>query len=159
MSILITAANSAQAYQLKNILGAEAAILLGDYLEIPDLLVRSGKMIRTPAPQGNAFIHEMLALCLDKGVDKVFALRRSELLPLAEARQLFAEFDITLYIPEREMITEGKGHHVDGRVVIIENGRLAMGDIEENVNNALLQPGITGVFKVNNQDYTLFIAD
>lgn len=157
---MITAANSAQAYQLKSILAPEADILLGDYLEIPDLLVKSGKMIRTPKPEGNAFIHEMLALCLDKGIHQLFALRRAELLPLAEARQLFAEFDITLYIPAREIITADVARGIDGRIVVIENGRLLAGHIEDYADDSALPGwGDIGVFKTNNQEYTLFTAD
>jgi hypothetical protein len=102
VSILITAANSAHAYQLKSLLGVDA--LLGDYLDIPDLMVRSGKMIKTPNPGGVSFAHQMLTLCLDKGVTTIYPLRRAECLPLAEARQLFTEFGISLCIPEKEMI-------------------------------------------------------
>ena len=103
MSTLITAANSAQAQQLKSVLATED-IVLGDYQDIPDFMVKSGKLIKTPNPNSPAFIHEMLALCLDKGITRVFALRKQELLLLSEATLLFSEFDIQLSIPPREAI-------------------------------------------------------
>jgi hypothetical protein len=160
VSILITAANSAQAYQLKGILKDEAEIVLGDYLEIPDLMVKTGKMIRTPDPKGLAFIHEVLALCLDKGINKVYALRRAELLPLAEARQLFAEFDITLYIPSKEIIADAIPHEVTGgQIVIVENGNVIAGDLSYLASGEGWRSAVAGVFKVNAEGYTIFTAD
>jgi hypothetical protein len=157
-TILITAANSAQAQQLKNVLGA-GDVILGDYLDIPEVLLKSGKMIKTPNPKSAAFIHQMLALCLDKHISKVYALRRDELLPLEEARQLFAEFDIKLIIPSKKIIDNNLPHHViAGNIVIVENGRVVEGDFLNAV--ALLQDNtINGVFKVNTEDYIIFTAD
>lgn len=158
MNTLITAANSAQAQQLKKILLLEDAIL-GDYHDIPDLLVQTGKWIKTPSPKSTAFVHQMLSLCLDKQINKVYALRRSELLPLAEARQLFDEFDIKLIIPTKDIIDNNIPHQViGGGVVIVEKGRVVEGDFLNAV--ALLQDKtINGVFKVNTQDYIIFTAD
>lgn len=158
MNVLITAANSAQAQQLKNILSADD-ILLGDYQDMPDLLLKSGKMLRTPSPKSSAFIHQMLALCLDKQINKLYVLRRSELAPLAEARQLFDEFDIKLMIPSKDVIDNNTPHDVaGGEVVIIEDGRVVEGDFLDAV--VLLQDkNINGVFKVNTHDYILFTAD
>lgn len=163
MSILITAANSAQAYQLKTMLQTDALILLGDYHDIPEVLVKAGKMIKTPNPESQSFVHEMLALCLDNSIAELYALRRSELLPLAEARQLFSEFDIKLFIPDKEMIENNMTHPViDGRIVVVENGEIIKGDTLNNVFN--LHPfGESwkgdGVFKVNPHDYMIFTAD
>jgi len=158
MSILITAANSAQAQQLKNILAIDD-VILGDHHDIPDLLVKSGKMVVTPNPKSSAFVHQMLALCLDKQINKLYPLRRSELLPLAEARQLFEEFDITLMVPSIDIINNNIPHAViNGHIVIVEKGRVVEGDFLDAV--ALLQDKtINGVFKVNTEDYIIFTAD
>jgi hypothetical protein len=92
---LITAASSSGAYNLQSKLNKENT-LLGDYLDLPDFLVRSGKMIRLPDPKNTAYAHQMLALCLDKDIDTVYILRSHEKLLLLEAKQLFAEYDIKI---------------------------------------------------------------
>jgi hypothetical protein len=164
LSILITAANAAQAYQLKSILNADADVALGDYLEIPKLMVTLGRMIKTPDPNGNTFVHEMLALCLDKGINKVYALRRAELLPLAQARQLFTEFDIALYVPSIALINSNSGNNdAHGKIVVLENGNVVAGDVTSPVFFNLFPAGEntteTGIFKLNAGDYTIFTAD
>ena len=102
MYTLITAANSSQAYKLKTTLNSDD-VLLGDYLELPDLLVRSGKVLKLPNPQTIAYTHEMLALCLDKNIDTVYALRKPEQQLLLEAVQLFFEYDIKILVTEDEV--------------------------------------------------------
>lgn len=157
MSILITAGNSAQAQQLKNILAAED-VLLGDHQDIPELMIKMGKMIKTPSPRSAAFVHQMLSLCLDEQVNKLYPLRRAELLPLAEAHQLFDEFDIRLMLPSVEIIKHDIARQLTGGIVIIEQGRVLDGDI---LNAAVLlhDKAINGVFKVNTDNYTIFTAD
>lgn len=95
MYTLITAANSAEAYSLKNALNKEY-ILLGDYMELPDILIQSGKVLKLPDPQNVAYTHQMLALCLDKSVDTIYPLREQEKQPLFNARQLFYEYNIEI---------------------------------------------------------------
>jgi hypothetical protein len=92
---LITAANSSEAYSLKNALDTKH-VLLGDYLELPDVLIRSGKVLQLPNPQNAAYTHQMLALCLDKDVDTIYALRDQERQPLLNAEQLFFEYNIRI---------------------------------------------------------------
>ena len=95
MYTLITAANSAEAYQLKNKLNSED-IILGDYLDLPAFMLKSGSMIHLPNPKSIAYTSEMLTLCLDKQIDTVYALREEEKLLLDIARQLFCEYDIKI---------------------------------------------------------------
>lgn len=95
MYTLITAANSSEAYSLKNTLNADH-ILLGDYMELPEILIRSGKVLKLPNPQNAAYTHQMLALCLDKNVDTIYALREQEKRCLLNARQLFYEYNIEI---------------------------------------------------------------
>ena len=95
MYTLITAANSAEAYSLKNKLGGEH-ILLGDYLELPDVLLQSGKMVKVPDPKSVSYTHQMLGLCLDKDVDTIYALRAQEKQLLVNAEQLFNEYGIKI---------------------------------------------------------------
>jgi len=93
--ILITAAASSDAYSLKNTLNTDD-ILLGDYFELPDLLIQSGKVLRLPDPESIAYTHQMLALCLDRDIDTVYALREPEKQLLLSARQLFQEYNIKI---------------------------------------------------------------
>jgi len=95
MFTLITAASTSLAYQLKNSLKSES-ILLGDYLELPEFLVASGKMLRLPDPQSSSYTHQILALCLDKNIDTVYALRKPEIELLIASKQLFNEYGITI---------------------------------------------------------------
>ncbi len=93
-SILITGASMAKAYRLKNTLPA-AEVLLGDYLDLPDVMIKSGQMIKLPNPQGESYPHQMLALCLDYGFDMVYVLHPDEMRALAPSTQLFNEYGIT----------------------------------------------------------------
>jgi hypothetical protein len=97
MSILITAATSAQAYKLKNKLEGKS-IILGDHMDLPDFMVKTGKMILLPKPASTSYTHEMLTLCLDKGVDSVYLLRPDEAALLLKAETLFNEYDIKLHL-------------------------------------------------------------
>lgn len=95
MSILITSANSAAAYQLKSKLNVDE-VILGDYEELPALMLKSGKMIQLPSPKSASYSHQMLTLCLDKGIQTVYPLREEEAILLKEAKQLFKEYDINI---------------------------------------------------------------
>jgi hypothetical protein len=155
MSILITAASSAQAYQIKSLLNTGESVLLGDYMDIPELMVKNGTMIKTPDPAGASFAHEMLTLCLDKGISMLFPLRKAELMPLAEARQLFLEFDIQLILPKMQVI-EQHTEVIDGSIVILNRSEMIGGNREITAPHILTD----GVFKINNKgDYQVFTAD
>jgi hypothetical protein len=91
MNILITAATSADAQRLKNKL-APAPVILGDYHDLPEFM----KMIRLPNPASASYVHEMLTLCLDKQIDKVYALTNEEIALLKRAEQLFNEYGIAI---------------------------------------------------------------
>lgn len=102
MSILITAANSASAHRLKSKLTSDD-VVLGDYLDLPDFMVKTGKMIRLPNPNSNTYTHEMLALCLDNAFSTVYPLNEQEAGLLLESRQLFKEYDIDIVIINDEV--------------------------------------------------------
>lgn len=100
MNILITSANSAQAYRLKNKLNAVDNVILGDYNELPAFMLRQGKMIKLPNPQSISYTHEMLALCLDNSIDIIYVLDNKEAVLLMESKQLFAEYNIDIQADE-----------------------------------------------------------
>lgn len=99
MYTLITAANSSEAYKLKNIIDS-THILLGDYMDLPDLLVQTGKVLKLPNPQNIAYTHQMLSLCLDKGIVTVYPLREPEKELLLNSMQLFNEYNISIVIAD-----------------------------------------------------------
>jgi hypothetical protein len=96
LNTLITAANSAHAYRLKNKLNP-ANIILGDYLDLAAFMLTSFNMIRLPHPNSIAYTHEMLTLCIDKQITTIYALREEEKV-LQTAEQLFNEYGITIII-------------------------------------------------------------
>jgi len=91
MNILITAATSAEAHKLKNQF-ANDTIILGDYAELPAFM----KIIRLPNPASMSYAHKMLTLCLDNGIERVYALEEGEYKLLQEAEQLFGEYGIEI---------------------------------------------------------------
>jgi hypothetical protein len=105
MNTLITAANSAEAYKLKNKLNP-ANIILGDYLELPDFMLTNANMIRLPNPNSIAYVHEMLTLCLDKQIDTIYPLREFELTLLNEAESLFSEYGIRIMKQTNELMNQ-----------------------------------------------------
>jgi hypothetical protein len=94
---LITSANSAQAYQLKNKLNS-ADVILGDYLDLPAFMLASAKMIRLPDPKSVSYAHEMLTLCLDNQISIIYALRAEEQNVLKTAEQLYKEYGIKILL-------------------------------------------------------------
>ena len=102
MYTLITAANSAQAHKLRNSLNS-ADVLLGDYLELPELMLKTGKMLRLPNPDTASYTHQMLSLCLDKDIDIIYPLREQELQLLLTSDQLFKEYNISIKVNGHEI--------------------------------------------------------
>jgi hypothetical protein len=97
MAILITSAASAGSYQLKNKLGSDD-IILGDFMELPELMLKTGKMLKLPNPESGSYSHQMLTLCLDKNISTIYPLQKEEQGLLAEAKQLFEEYGIEIII-------------------------------------------------------------
>jgi len=100
MYTLITAANSSEAYALKNSLNS-SDVLLGDYFELPEIMVASGKMLRLPDPASGSYAHQVLTLCLDKNISTVYPLRQPEVELLLNSRQLFNEYGINILIHDK----------------------------------------------------------
>ncbi len=102
MSILITSANSAQAYRLKKELST-ANVILGDYNELPAFMLEPGKMIVLPNPESTSYTHEMLACCLDNAIEIVYVLDKKEAKFLLEADRLFSEYGIDIQLKINEI--------------------------------------------------------
>lgn len=65
--------------------------------EVPSFLQATYPQI--PTGVNPTFAHELLKLCLDQQIDFVLPLGESEINALAEAKQLFEEYDITAIVP------------------------------------------------------------
>lgn len=102
MNILITAANSAPAYKLKNLLNSDA-VIMGDYMDLPDFMLKPGKLIRLPNPASVSYTHEMLTLCLDMSVETVYVFREQEAGLLLESETLFNEYNIKILTKGNEL--------------------------------------------------------
>ncbi|HEY8928768.1 MAG TPA: hypothetical protein VIM55_06240 [Mucilaginibacter sp.] len=94
MKILITSATSAEAHKLKNQF-PEDTVILGDYRELPVFM----QLVKLPGPASMSYAHEMLTLCLDNGIEKVYALQDEEYEGLFKAEQLFNEYGINISKP------------------------------------------------------------
>lgn len=92
---LITVATSSSAHKIKNGLNSDT-VILGDYMDMPDFLLKAGKMIRLPNPASASYAHQMLTLCLDNDITAIYALQPEEAALLHEAVQLFNEFNIQI---------------------------------------------------------------
>ena len=55
---------------------------------------------RFPSEKSISFAHELLSFCLDQNIQKIYATREGELLPLTEAKVLYAEFGIGIELPD-----------------------------------------------------------
>ena len=102
MNILITAANSAPAYRLKNQL-SDNNIIMGDYMDLPDFMLKPGKMVRLPDPKSVSYTHEMLTLCLDLGVEALYLLRPQEMELIKQSEILFNEYQIKIVAGVNEL--------------------------------------------------------
>ena len=100
MYTLITGANSAEAYALKNNMSG-GSVIMGDFEALPEFLVNSGKMIRLPNPVEPSYIHQVLALCLDQNINKICPLREQEQVLLLNSAQLFAEYGISILVDDQ----------------------------------------------------------
>ncbi len=83
------------AYQLKNKLAGND-ILLGDYAELPAVMLKAGSMVTLPNPNDPSYAHKILTLSLDNGIETIYALQAAEFDLLNEASLLFNEYGITI---------------------------------------------------------------
>lgn len=121
MNILITAAAAAQAYQLQRLLNTDDSIYLADYEELPQVTLKDKKFLKIPSGNSPSFAHLLLTICLDNNIEKVYPLRTSEVIALAEARQLFDEYGIKLMVPDKSEILPLLNKGLKGKLIIKDN--------------------------------------
>lgn len=99
MAILITAAADSSAHRLARILST-SEIIFADQRALP--IFSDKKFIQIPLPESAAFAHEILKLCLDYGITKIYPLKKEELHELSKSRQLFEEYGINVLVHPQE---------------------------------------------------------
>ena len=147
MPVLITAASHAEAYKIERLLQLPD-VIFGDHEELPHLSFSGRKFIRIPQGNSASYAHEILDLALNSSVHKIIPLYADEVLPLAEARQLFAEYGISVLVPSLLWV---KQHLSDGinrlsEPIVIEAGKVIAGQLPEKA--LLPEENFSGIFQV-----------
>lgn len=157
MSVLITAASHAEAYKLERILQLPD-VIFADFAEMPAMAFTGRKFIRIPRGESASYAHMILDLALNEGIDRIFPLYAEEILPLAESRQLFDEYGISVIVPSVLWLNSRQPAYCKGnqQLVVIEKGETIAG---------ILPPGLiipeelfSGIFNLepaSNFDFTL----
>jgi hypothetical protein len=101
MAILITAASYSLAYKLERSLG-ESEVYFADQIEMP--LIPGKRFIRIPDATSSIFTSEILKVCLDNHIIKIFPLKVEEIKELSKAEQLFKEYGISIIMLSNDWI-------------------------------------------------------
>ncbi|WP_207423177.1 hypothetical protein [Desertivirga brevis] len=120
MNILITAASTATAYKLEKELAGSNSLILADSVDLPSVLIKDKRFIKIPPGNSSSFTHQLLSLCLDEGIERVFPLRRAEIEALSESRQLFDEYGIAVMVPLFSDLSSYWGNSKTGEILIKE---------------------------------------
>jgi hypothetical protein len=102
--ILITFGTRPLAMRIAKKLSNRFEVLYASSEEIPELLLKSGNYVSIPKGLLPTFAHELLKLSLDQQVDYVLPLGGFELEPLAEAKVLFEEYQISVLVPDKDIL-------------------------------------------------------
>lgn len=102
--VLITYGLRPFAQRVAKILPAEWEVLYASSEEIPAILLNKQQYIRIPAHTSPSYAHEMLSLSLDLGVDYLLPLGLGEFSLLAETELLFDEYNISILVPDKEVL-------------------------------------------------------
>jgi hypothetical protein len=146
MSVLITAASHAEAYKLERILQLPD-VIFADYRELPHLSFSGRKFMKIPAGNSASYAHMMLDLALNSGIEKIFPLYAEEIFPLAESRQLFEEYGISVMVPSVLWLKQKADMQVKGLAewVVIEQGTVIAGTLPSG--RAFLEEDLSGIFQ------------
>lgn len=102
--ILITEALSAKAHRLKSEYAANSVvIIMGDFDDVPEVMLKSGAIKKLPHPDSPAYPHQMLTFCLDNNVSTAFVLNAQEISALEPALQLFSEYGIEIQLVKNDL--------------------------------------------------------
>lgn len=102
--ILLTCGTSALAQRVARRLLPAEEVRYAAAEPIPEVLVKTGPYDQISDSARPAFIHELLKLALDRGMEMVFPLGKNEISLLGDAHTLFAEYGIQLLSPTRAQL-------------------------------------------------------
>ncbi|WP_374163448.1 hypothetical protein [Arcticibacter sp. MXS-1] len=122
VKVLITAAATAQAYQLERILGEGVDTCFADSGELPGFMFKNKKFLTIQKGSAVSFAHELLTTCLDYEITHVFLLRREEIIALSEARTLFTEYGIEVVVPSAKIVKRLPFRTKPGSIGVKANG-------------------------------------
>ncbi len=101
-NILITGALSAAAHSFKKQF-IDSTVLMGDFNEVPEVMLKSGAIRKLPSPQFPSYPHQILTFCLDNNVKAVYTLNGNEFAQLEPAMQLFSEYGIDIQLIKNDL--------------------------------------------------------
>ncbi len=101
-NILITGALSAAAHNFRKQF-TNSTVLMGDFNEIPDVMLKSGAIRKLPNPQSPSYPHQILTFCLDNNVNAVYTLNSNEFAQLEPAMLLFSEYGIDIQLIKNDL--------------------------------------------------------
>lgn len=154
MVALITSASYAEAHRLKRLL-TDFQVLLGD-AEAP---VMMGSMLRIPAHTSSSYAHEMLALCLDHQVTRLFPLKTQEAQELRKSVLLFEEYGIRLVLAPESAAGDSQATPGSNLAVMLD-GQCMAGELPVQHIPDLPETGIFQWQMENNQfQFRTFIID
>lgn len=84
----------------------DCTVVFGTADEIPDILLRTANYVAIPSDNKHTYVHEVLKTCLDRRVDVLLPLGLYELRPIAEAKALFSEYGIAIWVPDTPSLVE-----------------------------------------------------
>ncbi|MDB5121659.1 MAG: hypothetical protein JWN56_2877 [Sphingobacteriales bacterium] len=144
-SILITGASDAKAYRLQQYVKGDI-IIFADHQDLPQLPSSSRKFIKIPQGDAPTYAHELLSVCLDHQVSKVYPLHKTEVFALSEAAILFAEYGITLVIPDQQWLNQyaGDSTYDTSNVIVLEDNKITGGNFPAEL--PIPQEQMNGIF-------------
>ena len=98
MKVFITGGKSALALKMAKAFGSHQ-IVLADYGEMPNFLSSAYTFISLGEKNGDTIAHSLLNYCLNEEVDLILPLHTFEIVAMAKAKVLFAEFNIEIILP------------------------------------------------------------
>ncbi len=101
-NILVTEALSAAAHRFKKQF-TNGNVLMGDFNEIPEVMLKLGTIKKLPVPQSPSYPHQILTFCLDNNINAIYLLNSLEFAALQPASQLFLEYGIDIQLIKNEI--------------------------------------------------------
>ena len=148
MSILITAANHSSAHKLARLLNSPD-VIFADYTDNSQLKYSGKRFITIPAGNSSSYAHELLTICLNLKIEKIYPLYIDEMKALSEAKQLFNEYGIKVIVPDMDHLENLGITAVPAKFefLIIADSKIVAGNPTESLN---LPEGLeAGIFWIN----------